>query len=52
MINMKGHRLLDFSSEIRLVNEGDQIDRELRIWMNNPLRYAKRTFYQSSIFQW
>ena len=37
----------DFSSEIRLVNEGDQIDRELRIWMNNPLRYAKRTFYQS-----
>ena len=37
----------DFSSEIRLVNEGDGIDRELRIWMNNPLRYAKRTFYQS-----
>ncbi|MFL2860500.1 MAG: cytochrome c biogenesis protein ResB [Pontiellaceae bacterium] len=37
----------DFSSEIRLVNEGDEIDRELRIWMNNPLRYAKRTFYQS-----
>ena len=37
----------DFSSEIRLVNEGDGIDRELRIWMNNPLRYARRTFYQS-----
>ena len=37
----------DFSSEIRLVNEGDGIDRNLRIWMNNPLRYAKRTFYQS-----
>ena len=30
-----------------LVNEGDDVDRELRIWMNNPLRYARRTFYQS-----
>lgn len=37
----------DFSSQIQLVNEGDQVDRELRIWMNNPLRYARRTFYQS-----
>jgi len=37
----------DFSSRIRLVNEGDNVDRELRIWMNNPLRYARRTFYQS-----
>ncbi len=37
----------DFSSHIRLVNERDDIDRELRIWMNNPLRYARRTFYQS-----
>lgn len=37
----------DFSSRIRLVNEGDGVDRELRIWMNNPLRYARRTFYQS-----
>ena len=37
----------DFSSHIRLVNEGDGVDRQLRIWMNNPLRYAKRTFYQS-----
>ena len=37
----------DFASRIRLVNEGDGVDRELRIWMNNPLRYARRTFYQS-----
>ncbi len=37
----------DFSSHIRLVNPGDDIDRELRIWMNNPLRYSRRTFYQS-----
>lgn len=38
----------DYASRIQLVNEGDKIDRELRIWMNNPLRYARRTFYQSS----
>ncbi len=37
----------DFSSRILLVNEGDHVERELRIWMNNPLRYARRTFYQS-----
>ena len=37
----------DFSSRILLVNEGEGIERELRIWMNNPLRYARRTFYQS-----
>lgn len=38
----------DFASQILLVNEEEGIDRELRIWMNNPLRYARRTFYQSS----
>jgi hypothetical protein len=37
----------DFASQILLINEGDNIERELRIWMNNPLRYARRTFYQS-----
>jgi hypothetical protein len=37
----------DFASRIHLVNEGDDVDRELRIWMNNPLRYARCTFYQS-----
>jgi len=37
----------DFASQIQLINEGDDVDRELRIWMNNPLRYARRTFYQS-----
>ncbi len=24
------------------------MDREVKIWMNNPLRYAGETFYQSS----
>lgn len=37
----------DFASRILLLNEGDNVERELRIWMNNPLRYARRTFYQS-----
>ena len=37
----------DFSSQILLTNEGDDVHRKLRIWMNNPLRYARRTFYQS-----
>ncbi|VGO16736.1 hypothetical protein PDESU_05327 [Pontiella desulfatans] len=37
----------DFASRILLTNEGDGVERELRIWMNNPLRYARRTFYQS-----
>ena len=37
----------DFASQILLINPGDNVERELRIWMNNPLRYARRTFYQS-----
>ncbi len=37
----------DFASQILLINEEDNVNRELRIWMNNPLRYARRTFYQS-----
>ena len=37
----------DFASRILLTNPGDGVERELRIWMNNPLRYARRTFYQS-----
>lgn len=38
----------NFSSDIRLVDEHRQTDRDVRIWMNNPLRYAGRTFYQAS----
>ena len=37
-----------FSSRMLLANPDEGIERELRIWMNNPLRYARRTFYQSS----
>jgi ABC-type transport system involved in cytochrome c biogenesis permease subunit len=38
----------NFSSDIRLVDPEHGTDREVRIWMNNPLRYAGMTFYQSS----
>ncbi len=39
----------DYSSYIHLVDERHGIDRDnVRIWMNNPLRYAGETFYQSS----
>jgi ABC-type transport system involved in cytochrome c biogenesis permease subunit len=38
----------NFSSEVRLVDPEHGTDREVKIWMNNPLRYAGMTFYQSS----
>lgn len=38
----------NFSSDVRLVDPQHGTDREVRIWMNNPLRYAGMTFYQSS----
>lgn len=37
----------DYSSIIRLVDPSRNVDRQVRIWMNNPLRYAGETFYQS-----
>jgi ResB-like family len=38
----------DFASEVRLRNPQTGEDREIRIYMNNPLRYAGQTFYQAS----
>lgn len=38
----------NFSSLVRLVDERRGVDRTVKIWMNNPLRYAGETFYQSS----
>ena len=38
----------NFSSLVRLVDEDKGVDRVVKIWMNNPLRYAGETFYQSS----
>jgi len=37
----------NFSSDVRLVNEQVGDDREVKIYMNNPLRYRGETFFQS-----
>ncbi len=38
----------NFSSEVRLVDEGRNVDRDVLIYMNHPLRHAGETFYQAS----
>ncbi len=38
----------NFSSRIRLKTDDGQADREVLIYMNNPLRHAGLTFYQAS----
>jgi hypothetical protein len=38
----------NFSSLVRLVDPTRSVDREVLIYMNNPLRYAGETFYQAS----
>ncbi|MSU47427.1 MAG: ResB protein required for cytochrome C biosynthesis [Lacunisphaera sp.] len=38
----------NFSSRIRLKTDDGRDDREVLIYMNNPLRYAGLTFYQAS----
>ncbi|HMD60591.1 MAG TPA: cytochrome c biogenesis protein ResB [Opitutaceae bacterium] len=37
----------DFASTIRLRSDDGRDNREVRIFMNNPLRYAGRAFYQA-----
>ncbi|MBP63462.1 MAG: hypothetical protein CMJ62_18220 [Planctomycetaceae bacterium] len=37
----------NYSSDVRLIHKGLNVDREDHIWMNNPLRFAGETFYQS-----
>ncbi|MCA9213713.1 MAG: cytochrome c biogenesis protein CcsA [Planctomycetales bacterium] len=37
-----------FSSKFRFVDESEGVDREVQIWMNNPLRHGGETFYQQS----
>ncbi|HUQ71300.1 MAG TPA: cytochrome c biogenesis protein CcsA [Planctomycetaceae bacterium] len=37
----------NYSSDVRLVDDTRHVDRTLKIWMNNPLRFAGETFYQS-----
>ncbi len=38
----------DFSSMVHLVDESTNTDRDVRIYMNNPLRYGGYTFFQAS----
>ena len=37
----------NYSSDLRLVDASRNVDRDVKIWMNNPLRYAGETLYQS-----
>jgi ABC-type transport system involved in cytochrome c biogenesis permease subunit len=37
----------NYSSDIQLVDKSRDVNRKIKIWMNNPLRYAGETFYQS-----
>ena len=37
-----------YASTLRLVDPQRKVDRRVRIWMNNPLRFAGETFYQSN----
>jgi len=41
----------NFSSRIHLTSDDGREDREVLIYMNNPLRYAGLTFYQASFEQ-
>lgn len=38
----------NFSSEVRLVDKERNVDRDVLIYMNHPLRHAGETFYQAS----
>ena len=39
----------NYSSQVRIINPENKENRETRIYMNNPLRYAGATYYQSGI---
>ncbi|MFP6769493.1 MAG: cytochrome c biogenesis protein CcsA [Planctomycetaceae bacterium] len=39
----------NYSSDVRLLDDSGTTDRIVHIWMNNPLRFAGKTFYQSSV---
>ena len=41
---------MNYSSEVLLVDPSRNVKRDIKIWMNNPLRFAGETFYQSGYF--
>ncbi len=38
----------NYSSHLQLVDKSRNVNRPVKIWMNNPLRFAGETFYQSN----
>jgi ABC-type transport system involved in cytochrome c biogenesis permease subunit len=40
-----------YASRVHLIDDGRHVDRTVTIWMNNPLRYAGETFYQSGYYR-
>ncbi len=38
----------NFSSEVQILDSEQNVDRTVKIWMNNPLRYRGDTLYQAS----
>lgn len=38
----------DYSSYVTLTDPSRGVERDVRVWMNHPLRYAGHTFFQSS----
>ena len=40
-----------YASLLHLVDQSRHVDRTVKIWMNNPLRFAGETFYQSGYFK-
>jgi len=41
----------NYSSEVHLSDPARDVDRDVKIWMNNPLRYGGETFYQSNYYR-
>src|ERR671931_470504 len=41
----------NFSSRVHLSDPSGNVDRDVLIWMNHPLRYAGETFYQQSFLR-
>ncbi|MBI4244373.1 MAG: cytochrome c biogenesis protein ResB [Planctomycetes bacterium] len=41
----------NYSSDVRLTDPTKNIDRKVKIWMNNPLRYGGDTLYQASFIR-
>lgn len=41
----------NYSSQVRLVDSKKNVDRDVLIYMNHPLRHAGETFYQASFLQ-